>query len=246
MSSCHILSLCLQRTLDCRPCHSLSMFSAQPAAWPSNSGLSQPSVSDNWFYTLDLFFLSFLTGKIHPYRVYGILFLLCLSRVFDSTYLLPPFCRKRPSVLFCFSPAQRLYCVLILHSAVLHFLCFFSQLSEWERARHHACARYGKLQLKHETLENFTFQMAKWADWVLSWLTNPINPKAIPLPGKLYHTAHFVLLNTFPCVVATCFEILKHLLDLLTQLKISPPLLAFTVNCHPVFFPWSFFKILRS
>lgn len=34
MSSRHILSIlssCLQRTADCRPCHSLSMFSAQPA-----------------------------------------------------------------------------------------------------------------------------------------------------------------------------------------------------------------------
>lgn len=138
--------------------------------------------------------------------------------VFDSTTLFgslrpaAPICCRHSVIRglpFCFFvfPALQLYCTLFLLPAMFSISFFsLSSVSGNEPVIMHAHATASFL-LKHmKPWKHFTFQMAKWADRVLSWLTNPINP------GKLYHTAHFVLLNMcpFPCVVATCFESLKH------------------------------------
>lgn len=162
LSSCHILSFFLimpPTYLDCCPCHSLSMFSAQPAALTFNSGLSQLSMSDNWFHRF--IFSIVLTGKIHRFYKTGTEYpssCFCTAprgvwqhhkfRVTQasSIHLPPPFCRRRPSILF-FSPAASF---VFCHDT-------FPQLSEWERALRHACARSTKLHiflLKHETLEH--------------------------------------------------------------------------------------------
>lgn len=84
------------------------------------------------------------------HRVTNILFLYCPS-VLDTTVNLGhsgqqrhllPFCRNRLSglcIFFFFCPPTLLYGNFVnCH--------IFLQLSEWERALHHACACYGKLQ----------------------------------------------------------------------------------------------------
>ena len=48
-----------------------------------------------------------------------------------------------------------------LYFAFCHVTFLFPQLSEWERALHLACTRYGKLLLKHENVEHLTFQMTR-------------------------------------------------------------------------------------
>lgn len=144
---------------------------------------------------------------------------------------------------FCFS-VQQLYCMLILCSAMLHF---FSS-AQWVGTSPSSCMRTlrqaSKVSAKPPKPWNANIwnDKAKWADWILTRLTNP----TLWTAAGTYHTAHFVLLNVSfsmcGCYMFWNLETSFRSFDM-TEDQLIPSLYSQRLSeCHPVFFPWSFSK----
>lgn len=162
--------------------------------------------------------------------------------VFDSTTLFgslrpaAPICcrhsvvRGLPFCFFCFSSPAALLYAIFAPCHVFYFF-FFPQLSEWERARHHACARYGKLLAQtYETLETLHISNGQ------------VSRPSIVMANESNKSRETISYGPFCLVehvsISMCGRYMFWKLEtsLLTWLK---------VNCTPVFFPWCFIKILR-